>query len=143
MFNKNYNAYLNFLFLYKAILMAFPNVDINRSSSSTQIHCSSEAGRPISTSASYAYESGWSSADPERIPWIARPYLYWNLVCVGAIATRLKQDDSWLFHWVKINSIWASAVLQSLGTWLHWWQQHSQDYFHDILCAPERIFKQK
>ena len=110
MFNKNYNAYLNFLFLYKAILMAFPNVDINRSSSSTQIHCSSEAWRPIPTSGSYAYKAGWSLDDPWRIPWVARPYLHWNLVCVGAIATRLKQDDSWLFHWVKINSIWAPVA---------------------------------
>ena len=62
------------------------------------IHCSSEAGRPISTSASYAYESGWSSTNPGRIPWVARPYLHWNLVCVAAIASCLNLDDSWLWR---------------------------------------------
>ena len=36
--------------------------------------------------------------DPWRIPWVARPYLHWNLVCVGAIATCLILDDSWLWR---------------------------------------------
>ena len=39
--------------------------------------------------------------DPWRIPWVARPYLHWNLVGVGAIDTQLNQDDPWLIHWVN------------------------------------------